>query len=122
MSEREVRIARKWYSKGVPADHIGERLDRSKTSVWDKIGAEDHDGIWGVGRKAFLSAADTDKLVVFTKSIFKKAKVRYTVTAEMIQAKFTPKACRRMLRNVLHERKNMVSQAAPQPLSYKRRR
>ena len=40
MSECEVRLAREWYSKSVPVDHIAERLDRSKTSVWDKIGAE----------------------------------------------------------------------------------
>ena len=86
-------------------DHIAKRFDRNKTSVWDEIDTENHDGIWGVGRKASLSAADTDKLVAFTKSILKTANVRYTVTAEMIQTKFTPKACWRVLRNVLHRRK-----------------
>ena len=41
MSECEERLAREWYSKGVPVDDIAERLDRNKTSAWDKIGAEE---------------------------------------------------------------------------------
>ena len=36
--------------------------------------------------------------------MIKNANVRYTVTADMIQPKFTPKVCSRVLRNALHER------------------
>ena len=35
--------------------------------------------------------------------MIKKANVRYTVTADMIQPKFTPKVCSRVPRNALHE-------------------
>ena len=98
MSECEERLAREWYSKGVPIDDIAERLDRNKTSAWDKIGAEEQDETRGVRRKASLSEADEGKRVALTKSMIKKANVRYTVTAGMIQAKFTPKVCSRVMR------------------------
>ena len=61
MSEFEERLAREWYSKGVPVDDIAERLDRNKTSAWDKIGAEKLDETRGVGRKASLGEADEGK-------------------------------------------------------------
>ena len=63
MSECEVHLARDWYSKGVPPDHIAGRVDRNKTSIWDEIGAEEQDETRGVGRRASLSEADKDKLV-----------------------------------------------------------
>ena len=85
MSECEERLARECYSKGVPVDDIAERLDRNKTSGWDKIGAEEQDDTRGVGRKASFSEADEGKPVALTKSMIKKANVRYTVTADMIQ-------------------------------------
>ena len=72
MNERELRMARKRYSKGVSVDHIAESLDRSKTSAWDKTGAEEHDGIWGDRRKASLIAADTDKLVALARAYSRK--------------------------------------------------
>ena len=61
MSECEERLAREWYSKGAPVDDIAERLDRNKTSAWDKIGAEEQGETRGIGRKAFLSEADEGK-------------------------------------------------------------
>ena len=61
MSECWERLAREWYSKCVPVDDIAERLDRNKTSAWDKIGAEEQDETRGVGRKASLSEADEGK-------------------------------------------------------------
>ena len=97
-------MAREWYWKGVAVEHIAERLGRHRSRVWDKIGAEEQDETRGVGRKASLSEEDKDELVALTKSMVKKANVRYTVTAEMIRAKFNPKVCLRVLRNALHER------------------
>ena len=68
MSECEARLAREWYSKGVPPDHIAGRLGRTKTSVWDEIGAEEQDETRGVGRKASFSEADEGKPVALTKT------------------------------------------------------
>jgi hypothetical protein len=58
----------------------------------------------GVGRKAGLAEQDKDKLVKLTHAMVKKANVRYLVTLQMIQARFPPKVCLRVLRNALHER------------------
>ena len=104
MTDCEKRLARLWYNEDeTSVEEIARRLRRNKSSIWDLLGDEEG-AIRGVGRKAALDEQDKDRLVALTEAMVKKANVRYTVTSGMVQAKFRPRVCIRVVQEALHER------------------
>ena len=55
----------------------------------------------GVGRKAKLTEEDKGRLVNMVEGMVKKADTRHTITVHMLQARFTPRVCLRVLAGAL---------------------
>ena len=104
MTDCEQRLARLWYNEdNTSVEEIARRLRRNKSSIWGLFSGGEAT-VRGVGRKAALDEDDKDRLVALTDSMVKTACVRYTVTSSMIQAKFRPRVCVRVIQEALHER------------------
>ena len=105
MSDCEKRLVDLWYKEDKESvEEIARRLHRNTSSIWDHLGQEPGTARAGVGRKASLTEDDKDWLVELTEKMIVTAAVRYTVTLRMIQARFRPRVCLRVLQNALHER------------------
>ena len=55
----------------------------------------------GVGRKAKLTEEDKGRLVNMVEGMVKKADTRHTISAHMLQSRFTPRVCLRVLAGAL---------------------
>ena len=100
----EKRLARLWVQdNGESVEEVARSLRRNRSSIWDLL-ADELDERVGIGRKKALDESGKDRLVALTDRTAKKADVRWLVSAEMIQQKFTPKVSVRTLRDGLRER------------------
>ena len=105
MTDDEKRLARMWANEdGVAIEEIARRLRRNRSSIWELLSYGHHDDRPGVGRKPALAESDKDRLVRLVDTMVEKADVRWIVTIEMIQARFRPRVCTRVIAEALHER------------------
>ena len=103
MDETEIRLAMRWKEEeDIPVAEIARRLGRTRSSIWRLFGDAPAMKV-GVGRKAKLSEEDKDRLVKLVCSMVKTADTRYTVTARMVQARFSPRVCWRADQCVLYD-------------------
>ena len=84
-------------------EEVARRLRRDRSSIWHLL-AHELDERVGVGRKKAIDESGKGRLVALADMMAKKADVRWLVTAEMIQQKFTPKVSVRTLGGGFHER------------------
>ena len=102
MDETERRLAQEWKDAGVAIEEIARRLGRHRINVSKALLVDDLPV--GVGRKKALTESGVDRLVALTEKMVDEAAGRYMVTREMIQARFVPKVCDRVIANAQHER------------------
>ena len=102
MDLTERRLAKTWKDEGVEVEEIARRLQRDKTSIWPAL--KQAGPPVGVGRKGALTENDKTRLVVLTEKMVQEAIARSMVTRAMIQKRFLPAVCDRVIANAQHER------------------
>ena len=116
MSGEEKRLAKLWhYTDKVHVAEIARRLHRNESTHWDFFKVPDSESR-GVGRKAALDDEDTDRLVGLVEEMVTQADTRWTVSMDLIQARFRPRVCRRVLQDALHQRKMWFHKLREKPV------
>ena len=97
MTAEECRLAKLWRDEDQESvAEIARRLRRNESSIWDFLKLAD--GVpRGVGRRAALSDEDKTRLVRMVEQMVREANTRWTATMDLIQRRYRPKVCRRVL-------------------------
>ena len=102
MDETEIRVALHWEEEeeDVRVAEIARRLGRIWSSFCRIFGDVRAMKV-GVGRRAKLTEEDKGRLVNMVEGIVEKADTRHTITAHMLQFRFTTRVSLRVLPGAL---------------------
>ena len=102
MNLTERRFSKTSKEEGVEVEEIACRLQRDKTSIWRALQRAEPPA--GVRRMMALTDDDKTRLAVLTEKMVQGANARFIVTRAMIQKRFQPAVCDRVIANAQHER------------------